>query len=203
MNFNHRFPGQYQDSETGLYQNWHREYDARIGRYVESDPIGFKGGINTFAYAQNNPIRVTDKSGLAQCDLDAALEVASEIAEKMSEFVVPDNLRAEFGDVVDGVAEYLRNTHIRIDRAWYGGLLPFDGPPGTVGYPSSYELLVSLLHEILHHNFYTVGDSAANEANPNYTGPRNHAFIRAYSRALADFFKEELRKAVQKHCHCN
>ena len=37
---NLRFPGQYFDQETGLHQNWYRDYDPRVGRYVQSDPVG-------------------------------------------------------------------------------------------------------------------------------------------------------------------
>ena len=62
--FNLRFPGQYSDS-NGLSYNYFRDYEAGTGRYVESDPIGLKGGISTFEYAKSNPSRFSDSAGLA------------------------------------------------------------------------------------------------------------------------------------------
>jgi RHS repeat-associated protein len=58
-----RFPGQYLDSETGLYYNYFRDYDPSIGRYIESDPIGLDGGINTYGYAYQNPVTHYDPDG--------------------------------------------------------------------------------------------------------------------------------------------
>ncbi len=61
--FNLRLPGQYFDAETNLHYNYFRDYNPRIGRYVESDPIGIQGGVNTYLYALANPLRFLDSTG--------------------------------------------------------------------------------------------------------------------------------------------
>lgn len=58
-----RFPGQYADKETNLFYNYFRDYDSGTGRYVESDPIGLAGGLNTYAYAQGRPVQAVDPTG--------------------------------------------------------------------------------------------------------------------------------------------
>ena len=62
--YNLRLPGQYYDVETGLSYNTWRDYDPGTGRYVESDPIGLKGGIDTYAYAKDGPGLLVDPFGL-------------------------------------------------------------------------------------------------------------------------------------------
>ncbi len=61
---NLRFPGQYYDSETGLHYNWNRYYDPRTGRYLTPDPVGLEGGIDPYAYVDNNSLRWVDETGL-------------------------------------------------------------------------------------------------------------------------------------------
>jgi RHS repeat-associated protein len=65
ITYNLRFPGQFYDQATRLHYNYFRDYDPRIGRYLESDPIGLEGGINTYAYVDGNPLSGIDLDGLS------------------------------------------------------------------------------------------------------------------------------------------
>jgi len=61
---NLRMAGQYEDFETGLYQNCYRFYDPDAGRYINQDPIGLMGGLNAYQYTPN-PIGYVDPLGLS------------------------------------------------------------------------------------------------------------------------------------------
>jgi len=78
------------DAETGLYYYRARYYDATVGRFLQTDPIGIAGGPNLYIYSSNDPINQFDPFGLDSID-DLA------------------NFTAGFGDVVSlGLTDYLR-----------------------------------------------------------------------------------------------
>jgi RHS repeat-associated protein len=97
---NLRYPGQYYDAETGLFYNGTRYYRPGPGVYYQSDRIGLAGGVNTYAYVGNNPLRYIDPLGLrANIDTyltpDAAAIVA--LLENNAQSIVQD---AEYSGAV-------------------------------------------------------------------------------------------------------
>jgi len=94
--FNQRLPGQVFDAESGLFQNWNREYNPRIGRYMQSDPIGLKGGINTFAYVEGDPLGSADPTGLITTVDMACVQNPAFCAELIGQYV--KNAAAATGD---------------------------------------------------------------------------------------------------------
>jgi RHS repeat-associated protein len=61
-----QFTGRDFDPETGLRYYRARYYDPAIGRFISEDPIGFAGGINKYAYVDNDPVDYTDPLGLSR-----------------------------------------------------------------------------------------------------------------------------------------
>jgi len=69
-----RFPGQWFQLEAGLHYNWHRHYDASLGRYTQADPLGLVDGPSVYGYADADPLTTVDPAG--QSVLRLILEAA-------------------------------------------------------------------------------------------------------------------------------
>jgi RHS repeat-associated protein len=68
VEYNLRWPGHYRDPATGLHYNRYRYYDPELGRYLQSDPLGYRGSpVNLYAYCRN-PLVQIDVLGLHSSD---------------------------------------------------------------------------------------------------------------------------------------
>lgn len=103
FSFNLRFPGQRQDSASGLKYNYFRDYESASGRYVQSDPIGLLGGRATYGYANGAPLSFVDIDGLrASCKCtDEGVEI--EIPIRF------EGVEANTPGVVDGMVQAIES----------------------------------------------------------------------------------------------
>ncbi|MCL6712785.1 DUF6531 domain-containing protein [Pseudomonas sp. R2.Fl] len=62
----YQYTGRERDG-SGIYYYRARYYSPGMGRFISEDPIGLKGGANTYAYVSGNPLSYADPSGLARC----------------------------------------------------------------------------------------------------------------------------------------
>ncbi len=74
-----------------VHYNYFRTYDPSTGRYLESDPIGLSGGLNTFAYSNASPLSSSDPYGLLPEDYSAAAQILREFGEKYN-YPVPGRI---------------------------------------------------------------------------------------------------------------
>jgi RHS repeat-associated protein len=51
------------DATTGNHYNYFRDYDPKLGRYIQADPIGLNGGLNRYGYVGQSPLMYADPRG--------------------------------------------------------------------------------------------------------------------------------------------
>jgi RHS repeat-associated protein len=163
---NLRFAGQYYDAETGLHYNYHRYYDPVVGRYLTPDPIGIEGGINPYAYVQNNPVIFIDPYGLAMSDILPSINKA-----------VYSGYRA-IGQIYDGVANQIREGQ----RIHFNRNQIFDNESIT------YERAVETWNDKVPPDYHQQG--VGNEENKKFVSPDGH------SEAIFDYMNNPVTDAL-------
>lgn len=97
-----RMPGQYHDQISQLNYNYFRDYNPLTGRYMQSDPIGLQGGVNTYGYSLQNPINYYDPDGQA-----AIVDDAIAIGVIGIGICIATNCTKPISDLIEDVIDYI------------------------------------------------------------------------------------------------
>ena len=113
-----RFPGQYEDAESGLYYNRFRYYDCETAQYISPDPARLEGGINSYSYVKN-PLSHVDPLGLSDNPL-VGLDLSNMSPQQISEILnKSDNITYKGGSPDGRFAQWkytgTNQTAVRID----------------------------------------------------------------------------------------
>jgi RHS repeat-associated protein len=106
------FTGYELDPDTGLYLARNRWYHPRLGRFIQSDPIGLAGGdLNLYRYCRNNPVNWVDPLGFAyRYSTDALILGVIPAPSGYVPYVFGDTPTEQFVSQVNNVAYLAENT---------------------------------------------------------------------------------------------
>ena len=96
----YRFSSEVADDETGLVYYNYRYYSPELGRWLSSDPIREKGGVNLYAMVGNAPTTSWDWRGLGYfelTELDGETEVAPAYEKNSGTLITSNNVWSRDG----------------------------------------------------------------------------------------------------------
>jgi RHS repeat-associated protein len=125
--FTHRFSSKYQDVETGLNYYGFRYYDPEMGRWLNRDPIGERGGLNLYGFVGNKSIIKYDILGLEECpctpeeQMADALQYMSCVRSATAAYETCINAANQATDMwLDGIADEYPGLRAEVDGTWDG-----------------------------------------------------------------------------------
>jgi RHS repeat-associated protein len=123
-----RFPGQWEDDETGLCYNLNRHYDPDTGQYLSTDPVGLNGGLRTHGYV-HDPLQLCDFLGLQPCERPQGKTIKATVYR----YEQPDRLETTWSAHKWNVASNHRYT-----KPGLGGVYGADSPGTALGEVNHY-----------------------------------------------------------------
>ncbi|MBM4309920.1 MAG: hypothetical protein FJ119_03090, partial [Deltaproteobacteria bacterium] len=130
----YRFSTKYLDAETGLYYYGYRYYSSELGRWLNRDPLGERGGINLNAFVKNGPGIYADPFGLALYAFDGTWNHPK--MKRPTNVSILHDIYMQTRRYLPGVGTNLHTRHI-------GGLF---GAGGKSRLNEMYKQLVNIYH---------------------------------------------------------
>jgi RHS repeat-associated protein len=147
VTFRFGYTGREWDGETGQYYYRARYYDARVGRFLSTDPIGFTAGdANLYRYVGNSPTNFTDPSGEYRIEIEYdPIALGGHHARII--FVRNNGVRIAYEAVpsIGGFSNAFRNTSG--SRGTSGYLIPNPSTFGKIDYTPSPAGLNQFVYE--------------------------------------------------------